>query len=599
MPTAVSSTSRSHEIYHSLQDAPLQPDQPEAHRWPLRLISLQPGQADSELKCNLEHTSFGRAAGDYEALSYTWGSPNNKTAIHLNGIQFPVTQNLGLALKKLRYAHRPRRLWIDAICINQDDVLERNVQVTRMVEVYRSASRVLLFLGAAPDDLDAAALLIRQLGEIWRNQTHNKALAALLKLAGDTEQAKAWRSLERLFRNGYWKRVWVMQEIAVAQVVHVVCGTCGLEWSWLCDTVQLIRDALMDELRWDDFTRHFDIPIWGAEALLVMRRTYQDADQATDLFGLLEKGRDCRATDNRDKVFGLLSMAVADRSATKPDYTRDLSAVYQDVARYYIDKDRTLWILYHSSDYLRLKDMVVPQNSERQPECDIPNISTWAPDWTGWLGLYYPFYKRSVYSAASDTKAQVRFCGGGEMVSSGVRLDRIHSLFNLLNWTEEGIWPITAKCQILSAQQLRELEDTIAEYLPTKYPERYPSRAAAVDALQRTLVADSFIVDADASSWTRVEDMVALRSTYQKWLLCREIQQYDDIDADTSAYRHTVRHNFCGRKLFVSEQGLLGLSGELARPGDELFVLCGGNVPFVLRERTGATKKGYEIVSDW
>ena len=89
----------------------------------------------------------------YEALSYTWGDPLDTRTVMLKDQPFQVTKNLEAALRNLRHRlihgtkSNDRVLWIDAICINQTDIQERNVQVRRMLDIYKSATRVVIWLG--------------------------------------------------------------------------------------------------------------------------------------------------------------------------------------------------------------------------------------------------------------------------------------------------------------------------------------------------------------------------------------------------------------------------------------------------------------------
>lgn len=99
----------------------------------------------------------------YEALSYVWGKPNNVSPILLNGRVWNVTANLELALRHFRRYEKGehRTLWVDALCINQGDIPERNQQVSIMRDIYNGAQDVLVWLGEwnsmpGHDDFDIA-----------------------------------------------------------------------------------------------------------------------------------------------------------------------------------------------------------------------------------------------------------------------------------------------------------------------------------------------------------------------------------------------------------------------------------------------------------
>ena len=100
----------------------------------------------------------------YEALSYTWGSADNSVEIKVASSKtITVTQNLANALPYLRYADRPRFLWIDAICIDQQNLKERGHQVERMADIYRLADRVVPWLGLEENDSTYALEIMRDL----------------------------------------------------------------------------------------------------------------------------------------------------------------------------------------------------------------------------------------------------------------------------------------------------------------------------------------------------------------------------------------------------------------------------------------------------
>ncbi|OCL05684.1 hypothetical protein AOQ84DRAFT_298427, partial [Glonium stellatum] len=136
----------------------------------LRILILLPGQWSDPIKCELHHAyickdrdpvepQYENPEGEhpmYEALSYTWGDPSVQKTIELCGTPFDVGANLESALRHLRTEEHPRRLWIDAICIDQHNLEERSIQVLKMTHIYRQASRVLVWLGEESDNSNMA-----------------------------------------------------------------------------------------------------------------------------------------------------------------------------------------------------------------------------------------------------------------------------------------------------------------------------------------------------------------------------------------------------------------------------------------------------------
>ena len=102
----------------------------------IRILELQPGTKDDVITCNLKQHLLDDCPS-YEALSYTWGEPGRENTIDVNGSNFQIRHSLAHALLHLRLSHRSRRLWVDAICINQGDDLERSEQVALMRNIYQ------------------------------------------------------------------------------------------------------------------------------------------------------------------------------------------------------------------------------------------------------------------------------------------------------------------------------------------------------------------------------------------------------------------------------------------------------------------------------
>lgn len=92
----------------------------DVERRQIRLAHILPGRWSENVSCKLTVVSLDDKPS-YEALSYAWGDPSDKVPIFLEGLTFPVTKNLHLALRRLRHVGETRHIWVDALCINQSD----------------------------------------------------------------------------------------------------------------------------------------------------------------------------------------------------------------------------------------------------------------------------------------------------------------------------------------------------------------------------------------------------------------------------------------------------------------------------------------------
>lgn len=160
----------------------------------------------------INHVTFGQKP-EYEALSYTWGDESIRHTILIDGCDFSVGQNLFDALRGLRVEVKERMLWVDAICINQSDVPERNKQISIMPFIYMRAQTVLIWLGPLEDRGDVPDIT-------------------------DIDEFHDARSHALLAKNPYWKRVWIIQEVGLARRRMVHYATHQVDWSTLIEKLQ-------------------------------------------------------------------------------------------------------------------------------------------------------------------------------------------------------------------------------------------------------------------------------------------------------------------------------------------------------------------------
>jgi hypothetical protein len=200
-----------------------------------RLFHLKKGSGPS-LQGELIHSQHasGIEKIPYEAVSYVWGCSEFADAIHTSKGLLQITLNLSLILRDLRSPEQDRTLWIDAICINQDDVVERGHQVQLMRDIYSGAFRV-LFYACHPtpmtniimSSLEALQLKCSQGGWESEDDLHDHWIS----IQADLEKVYLWSvqyrqkaGLEYILRQPWFSRVWILQEVANAQDALVYCG---------------------------------------------------------------------------------------------------------------------------------------------------------------------------------------------------------------------------------------------------------------------------------------------------------------------------------------------------------------------------------------
>jgi len=180
-----------------------------------RLLRLLPSKDfDDNIRCELFHSPFD----SYEALSYTWGDPHVTVPVLLHGIHHHVTTNLALALRYIRYEDRPRIMWIDALCINQKDILEKNHQVAQMREIFLDAEQVVVWLGEEGSAKSAIDLckLIKERAPRGDDPLSAEELA---------QHSEGFQACGELFhQRPWWKRTWIIQEVLHTNPVKVCIG---------------------------------------------------------------------------------------------------------------------------------------------------------------------------------------------------------------------------------------------------------------------------------------------------------------------------------------------------------------------------------------
>ncbi|OAL06385.1 HET-domain-containing protein [Phaeosphaeriaceae sp. SRC1lsM3a] len=107
------------------------------------LLLLPSSDVDSTIRCRLIIKFLDDEHLRYEALSYVWGNPEPSKEIQVNSSICRVGPNLHSALRRLRSENELRRLWVDAVCINQPDNAEKSHQVAQMGRVYSGAEQTI------------------------------------------------------------------------------------------------------------------------------------------------------------------------------------------------------------------------------------------------------------------------------------------------------------------------------------------------------------------------------------------------------------------------------------------------------------------------
>jgi hypothetical protein len=292
------------------------PETPEVFRYEpldpsvdsIRLLELEPAENPQILRCRIIHVPF-RNRPKYEALSYTWGSPELTGTILLNGTPMAIRPNLHDALLALRRDHKPRLIWADAICIDQSNLAERERQVRFMDSIYARAARVLIWLGEADQMIQTA----------FKSDLEN------------LEESERHTFCSWICGHKYWTRLWIIQEVTPSQDLRVFIGRHSEKWEAFLESLSQHAgkyDELSHQMR---IIKNLD-----------QKRRGRLGDTSR-LEKLLEDFRYAECQEPRDRIYGLLGLAhdCQDQSI-KADYTKSTFDLYTEVMGKFSRTQRTL-----------------------------------------------------------------------------------------------------------------------------------------------------------------------------------------------------------------------------------------------------------------
>jgi hypothetical protein len=321
----------------------------------------------------------------YDALSYCWGDPSITSAIRVNGQERDVTINLEAALRQFRLQTGDGDgaiLWVDAICINQDDKFERAQQVAIMPDVYRSAERVRAWLGDLPFDALYAFRRLLEKAESrtrikqstqssWTEDEKASALADLDSILRPAESRLEFvRRLAVLSQSSYWTRIWIIQEAALARWFSLHMGDICMDMSdertgrwarpygFLSDLSNATSKISAEEAERFDLSMEDSLEIrsiaiklcWALSNISVGLASAYIAEEGLggeaglDELNFIMTSRDTKCADPRDSAFAFQGIHPKSMAIT-PDYEATVAEIFGRFTLRVIRTTRSLKIL--------------------------------------------------------------------------------------------------------------------------------------------------------------------------------------------------------------------------------------------------------------
>ena len=510
----------------------------------IRLLEILPSDSRFHVVyCKIHHVPLhGPELRPYEALSYCWGgsSLGRWIAIHGDaGMRYlNITDNLYFALWRLRDASQSRWMWIDAVCIDQNDSAEKAAQVLVMRDIYASSKRAVLWLGEKDSDGSSERgleLVFRVHIVLNFDKTHNVKRDLFQQSAGPSElpppTSRLWWDLFALLNRSWFSRAWIVQELAVSPDPLVLCGYHQLPWTHFWGAINYLGEIAGLKLgAYSSAMQRLQL----CANLDQIRKQYQQQGQTSEPPGdqqhervgsgdeqdetsqsgvglsvmeALMYSRKAEATMPQDRLFafyGLLSahttegQAVVHRDLGLPDpnYLVPAAEIYRQAAVGLMQHLGNLDLLSVTS-ITRERWRPMPDGTRGQVGDEMAGLPTWAPNWTAG-GLTEPFLwrhfltefrpgQKPTYRASGDSAYAPEFDASGQRLRLrghviGV-IGRASQVVRPPPKQELDLSPISranwARGYLEYQRALRSCEDVGGMWEPGNYPATGESRIRA------------------------------------------------------------------------------------------------------------------------
>ncbi|PVI08298.1 hypothetical protein DM02DRAFT_510487 [Periconia macrospinosa] len=651
----------------------------------IRLLQLEPSSDKRIVRCSLKAFEL-QDAPPFQALSYTWGNPlmrlksvnateppstnqrpssdphsfkaERRHSIICDDKVIKITNNLKDALRMLprvfpsqSATSSPSYYWIDSLCMDQQNLAERNAQVAKMAEIFERASSVIVWLGKEDDytvdaltTIDKISALSRQ---FWPMVPYTSFYDPSQAVGYDHPNLSYynWLGFIALINRPWFKRAWVVQEIALAKTAIVVCGNKTFPWDKLSKTLSFIRVSKWYHHLHTEKLRHIKTlrknpgaykrvlqsklhvgvgPLYLDSTRLKLAGKSQvdpsERNQKPPLRQLLDTHRFSKSTDPRDKIYAFLGLADrnmapfrTDPTALTPNYNLSVQEVYTEASRVLLTSYQNLSLLSHVQD---------PSKTL------LPNLPSWVPDYSVKLDPYPLRYRGPSYWKASGNmawKPNIYSMAHGELDVQGYQLDVIDKTSILQNESPDP-----------SASWASIVQLALSLNLPYPNPSKKNNLPGRVEVLWRTLTTDiynktypapyetgSLFIDYVLNlqirhrlqPWSSADAFQPhhsplSESVYPEWRTLLQLEGPDspyNIEIYRKRLAAVVEDMFNGtyspiglaqlqhefdqsggknRRLFKTRGGYLGTGARSLRVGDEVWILHSGGVPFVLRKRS-------------
>ena len=580
----------------------------------IRLLRLRPGLPGEGIHIDLHvfqlfHHTIPQKVLKYDALSYCWGSADDRTQILVGDSRetLDVTHNLAEALSHLRepdYPDEPRYLWVDAICVNQGDLQERCSQVKRMADIFQAAYRKIVWLGPGTLKSTEAMKILQRIGctvdidwythrVLNRRDSLSESLQEDYMLnCTDLNQRFSFRETELvclldLLIRPWFERLWIWQEIRLNTEINeetsiVQFGPFSISWQQFSNAIFLITQK--NRLPVPQRTTQ-DQSLFASRVKLAYRVCDIGIEDPRSIF---EMARYSKCSNDRDRVYALLSLFDTTETPLKlePNYHKTAYWAYREA------------VLRMLLDFGRAEILAGIELREDSEPATGRHWSSWVPDWSRprrTCPLPCTF-------AAHTSRAEVPH-HGDVIHLAGVAVTEIQDLcaFDAEGPSAVRLSTIESREERYKATQKNLLRIFAHFFIGHRLPE------TSVRFLCRTLVAgkDATGHNEHTKAWSfsylstlNIVDQAMMEIWKSTESFGRNIIPPSIPSEEHALVLAQVLTQCEGRSICMTPNGSFALVPSASRRGDIVAVLLGCNSPMVLRPTNSRRREHYRIVGE-
>lgn len=549
----------------------------------IRIIQLLPAHHLNDLlECRMIEMKI-RDHPLYIALSYVWGSEEKPLEIICHDTILPITSNLDSALRHIRMPNEEVSLWVDSICINQEDIAERHAQVQAMSDIYWMASKVIVWLGNEDEFEDTSAAVeymqflfkealpvfveVAEAGTIPHDDTRSKKIG---ELAGT--QLTQLSELRKLFQRPWFDRAWTYQESCLARDKEFYCGRYRIP----NESMVAILGGLWTVLKATNSSKYGLFYDPRVQSMILDGTSKPGRRNELDDLLNVRRGAGCRKPS--DIIYSLLGLSTDFwRSTILPDYRKTFQEVFAETSVEIIRARGNLNILS-------------AVNHKSTTSSDLP---TWTPDWRQHHEEYLCFtyfgydLRNPTFGASGLSKPIIQLSSNSlQLTIRSLVLDVISlkstqpSLMGHWRWVTENLSNgILPKTYSFTEEPIDEvlIKATTGDMTRDKKRFDAPFMKFLRDGIE-DFQHFGFLAEPDPYHILDISKILnPLGSiTYPSFtLIDNDGSPGFEFDQELAGNRDSF--------LMITQKGIIGSVSSVAKPGDVIIIPLGGQVPIVIR----------------